>query len=106
MEYLNYEEELDGSESVIEEIDIPEIEEVVEPVVEEAPAVSVIPTTELKIDNKNGIVLYSQRDMKSKDGLSISAGYSKINELDAKKWLNNKSVRVASAEEIKTYFNK
>jgi hypothetical protein len=111
MEYLNYEEELDGFESVIEEIDTPETEEVaiVEPLpVEESTVIEtetpISPTKKEKLadslDEKT-VALYS-----SKNFVAISQGYSKVEKDLAKELLKNKNIRKATLEEIEQHFNK
>ena len=111
MEYLNYEEELDGSESVIEEIDTPETEEVaiVEPLpVEESAVIDTeIPISHTKKEkpstslNEEKVALYS-----SKNFVAISQGYSKVDKDLAKELLKNKNIRKATLEEIEKNFNK
>mgnify|MGYP000609207537 CR=1 FL=1 len=111
MEYLNYEDELDSSESVIEEIDTPEIEEVaiVEPLpVEESAVIEtetpIAPTKKEKPDallDEKTVALYS-----SKNFVAISQGYSKVDKDLAKELLKNKNIRKATLEEIEEHFNK
>ena len=79
---------------------------VVEPVIEKAPAPEPTPApkpAEPKPakEDKNLVSVYS-----SKDFVSISKGYSKVDKSLAESLLKNKNVRLATEEEIKTHLNK
>lgn len=106
MDELNKLETVPTVDALVEEDSAVKIE-VVEPVIEPAPtpepeAKPVAP----KIIKEDGVVLYSLKDISTESGLSISKGYSKVSIANANELLGYKSVRKASAEEIKVYFNK
>ena len=80
----------------------------VEPVVE-APAV-VEPIVENKAEEKPSndktAILYAMKDLKILGLGILQKGYNAVPAGKANKWLEKASVRLASAEEIKTYHNK
>lgn len=88
----------------------------VEPEVVEAPVVETPvvkePVVETKIVDSpkssftKDVVLYSIKDLDVKGLGKLSKGYTKVSPKDADKWLEFRPVRIASKEEINTYFNK
>jgi hypothetical protein len=67
-----------------------------------APA-PVAPATPTSSDS---VVLYATKDIVTESGASVSQGYSRVSKKDAEQLLQHSRVRVASTEEIETYFNK
>jgi len=67
-----------------------------------APA-PVAPATPTSSDS---VVLYATKDIVTESGASVSQGYSRVSKKDAEQLLQHSKVRVASTEEIETYFNK
>lgn len=96
--------------AVVEAIETDIVEtEVIETTVDEspisAPDVEVEPLV-VNTSKEDDVVLYAIKDLSTPSGLSIAKGYSKVSIKDAKEFLEYKSIRKASTEEIKTYFNK
>ena len=56
--------------------------------------------------SSDSVVLYATKDIVTESGASISQGYSRVSKKDAEQLLQYSKVRVASTEEIETYFNK
>lgn len=83
----------------------------VEALVKEAPAVqpaAVEPTAPATAvhASSDSVVLYATKDIITESGASAPKGYSRVNKKDAEELLQYSKVRVASTEEIETYFNK
>jgi hypothetical protein len=70
------------------------------PATESQKPVSATPTS------SDSVVLYAIKDIVTESGASASKGYSKVSKKDAEELLKYNKVRVASKEEIETYFNK
>lgn len=107
MDNWNKIESVPAVDALIKEEPIVEVE-VVEPVVEEAPAPTPEPTPAPKPsapkpakEDNNLIALHS-----AKDFVGISKGYSKVDKSLAERLLKNKNIRLATEEEIKTHLNK
>jgi hypothetical protein len=56
--------------------------------------------------SSESVVLYATKDIITESGLSAPKGYSRVSKKDAEQLLQYSKVRVASTEEIETYFNK
>jgi hypothetical protein len=56
--------------------------------------------------SSESVVLYATKDIITESGASASKGYSRVSKKDAEQLLQYSKVRVASKEEIETYFNK
>lgn len=56
--------------------------------------------------SEDTVVVYSLRDISLESGAHASIGYSRVKKSDANDLLQYSSVRIASQEEIKTYFSK
>jgi len=83
----------------------------VEALVKEAPAVQPA-AVEQKAPapaaptSSDSVVVYATKDIITESGASASKGYSRVSKKDAEQLLQYSKVRVASTEEIETYFNK
>ena len=71
------------------------------PIAPEAPK----PTTPTPTSS-DSVVLYAIKDIVTESGASAPKGYSRASKKDAEELLQYSKVRVASTEEIETYFNK
>lgn len=74
---------------------------VVEHVAPEAPK-----PTQQTPNSSDSVVLYAIKDIVTESGAFASKGYSRVSKKDAEELLQHTKVRIASTEEIETYFNK
>lgn len=70
---------------------------------QQAPAPEAPKPTPTLLDS---VVLYAIKDIVTESGASAPKGYSRASKKDAEELLQYSKVRVASTEEIETYFNK
>ena len=77
------------------------------PIAPAAPApVAPAPVAPATPTSSDSVVLYATKDIVTESGASVSQGYSRVSKKDAEQLLQHSKVRVASTEEIETYFNK
>jgi hypothetical protein len=100
MEDLNKIENVPAVDALVKEVPVAQ-SAVVEQVAPEAPKPT--PATHTSSDS---VVLYATKDIVTESGASVSQGYSRVSKKDAEQLLQHSKVRVASTEEIETYFNK